>query len=227
MSQVIFASCTASEGTLFRPEWGQFPRPQVEHPPPRSAKPLKEPALAPGDFHSSPGGPSFIENPPVLPADLKTEATCRPGAAPPITASEHPPSLPSPEGSGRPGGPLRRSSLNRPKPARNSPARHRPPPLFQDRNPGAGSATRDRRRLGANLRLPLGTRKILRLSQARATKKFTKKLGLFLVDFGCKILSAIATSLMVPQPQFIHILSTNSSNRPKNTSRAVFSPASA
>ena len=63
VSQVIFASCTASKGTFFRPEWGQFPRPQVEHPPPRSAKLLKEPALAPGDFDSSPRGPSFFEDP--------------------------------------------------------------------------------------------------------------------------------------------------------------------
>ena len=208
VSQVIFASCTASKGALLQPEWGQFPRPQVEHPPPRSTKPPKEPALAPGDFHSSPRGPSFFEDPPVTPADLNIEATCRPGAAPPIAASEHPLSLPSPESSGRPGAPLRRSPLNRPRPARNSPARHWPPPLFQDRNPGAGSATRDRRRLGANLRLPLGTRKILRLSQGRATRKFTKKSALFLVDFGCKFLSAFETSLMLRQPQFIHTLST-------------------
>ncbi len=63
VSQVIFASCTTSEGTLCRPEWSQFPYPQVEHPPPCSAKPQKEPALAPDDFRSSPRGPSFIEVP--------------------------------------------------------------------------------------------------------------------------------------------------------------------
>ena len=38
VSQVIFARCTASEGTVSRPEWGQFPCPQVEHLPPCSTK---------------------------------------------------------------------------------------------------------------------------------------------------------------------------------------------
>ena len=196
MSQVIFASCTTSEGTLFRPEWGQFPCPQVKYPSPCSTKSLKEPALAPGDFHSSPRGPSFFEGPrktgsPQYRSDLP------PWSRTPDSSLGAPPSLPSPEGSGKSGAPLRRSPLNRSRPARNSPARHWPPTLFQDRNPGAGSATRDRRRLGANLRLPLGTQKILLLSQARATRKFTRKLGLFLVDFGCKTLSIIATSLLV------------------------------
>ena len=46
----------------------------------------------------------------------QSEATRRPGAAPPIAASEHPPSLPSPAGSGRFGAALRRLPLNRSKP---------------------------------------------------------------------------------------------------------------
>ncbi len=173
-------------------------------------------------------GAVLLRGSPVKPADLNIEATCRPGAAPPMAASEYPRSPPSPEGSGRSGAPLRRSPLNRSRPARNSPARHWPPPLFQDRNPGAGSTGRDRRRLGANLRLPLGTRKILRLSQTRATRKFSKKLGHFLVDFGCKILSIIATSLMVHTatiyPHLVHMpLKTSQKPHPRIFLGSTFS----
>ena len=227
MSQVIFASCAASEGTLFRPEWGQFRCPQVEYSPPCSTKPPKEPALAPGDFHSSPRRLPFFEASPVKPVGLNLEATCRPGAAPPIAAFKRSPSPPSPEGSGKSGAPRRRSPLNRSKPARNSPARQWPLPPLQDRNPGAGSASRDRRRLGANLRLPLGTREILRLSQARATRKFSKKMGLFLVDFCCKSLSVIATSLSVPTatiyPHLVHMpLKTSQKPHPRSFLGSIF-----
>ena len=54
---------------------------------------------------------------PVTPGHPNSEATCRPGAAPPRSASEHPPSLPSPEGFGSFCAPLRRLPPIRSKPA--------------------------------------------------------------------------------------------------------------
>ena len=115
VSQVIFASCAAWVGTLSRPEWSRFPHLQVEFLPPCSAKPPKEPALAPDDFRSSPGGRPSLRFPGKT-GSRQSEATRRPGAAPPIAASEHPPSPPSPEGSGRSRAPLRRLPLSRSKP---------------------------------------------------------------------------------------------------------------
>ena len=90
MSQVIFASCTASESTFFRPEWGQFPRPQVEYPPPCSTKSPGGTCPCPWRLPLLSKGAVLLRGSPVKPADLNIEATCRLGAAPPMAAFEQP-----------------------------------------------------------------------------------------------------------------------------------------
>lgn len=135
---------------------------------------------------------------PVTPGHPNSEATCRPGAAPP---RDQPPSTRPPchrpkasAVSARLFGACPSSGRNRSK---NSPACHSPPPCLQGRNPGSRSTAHDRRRLRANLRLPLGTRASLSLSQNRATRNSTRKMGVFLVEFASQTLSIIATSLLV------------------------------
>ena len=187
---------------------GQFPCPQVEHLPPCSTKSRRNLPLPLTTSAPLQGGrPSlrFPGNNRFTPI----EATRRPGAAPrkqPLNTRLRCPRPKAPADPARLFGACPSIDQNR---LRNSPARHWPPPHLQGRNPGAGSTACDRRRLGANLRLPLGTREILCLSPNRATRNFTKKLSLFLVDFGCKTLSAIATSLMVHTvtiyPHLVHM----------------------
>ena len=157
----------------------------------------------------------------------QSEATRRPGAATPIAASERPPSLPSPEGSDRSGAPLRRLPLNRPRPAEelarpplaaSPPSRPKPWSWINRLRPAPPR--------GQLASTPWDKGDFMPFSEP-LNQKFHQEFGFFLlVDFDCKPLSAIATSLMAHTvtiyPHLVHMPLKS----PHKPILAVFSGAS-